>query len=222
MTITDLQILDLLHIGSPALPVGAYAFSNGLEYAIDAGWLRSDAEVSQWLSDQLSISLAQLDVPVLLRLHASAQAEDWRAFWYWNDYLLASRESAELQLSDTATGAALVRLLPQLDIPVQTARGPVSFAAALAQFAVNRRLTAHACALVYCWSWLENQVTAATKLMPLGQTRAQMMLARLRATIPGVLERAADITDPEIGCSLPGLALSGMQHETQYTRLFRS
>jgi len=222
MSVTELHLLDLLHIGSPALPVGAYAFSNGLESAMNCGWLNTEDDLHEWLSTQLRFGLGRLDVPVLQRLQLCLQTDDLEKFNYWNQFLLASRESAELQLADTATGLALLRLLPQIGVSFPLMAAPASYAAALTHYAVAHQLPPEQSALVYCWSWLENQISAATKLLPLGQTRAQVMLFALRRQIPAIVEQALTLGDDDIGFSLPALALAGMAHETQYTRLFRS
>jgi len=222
MSTTDLQLLDLLHIGSPALPVGAYAFSSGLESAMHSGWINTEDDLREWLSAQLQFGLGRLDLPVLQRLQQSLQVADLDRFHYWNQFLLASRESSELQLADTATGLALLRLLPQIGVSLPLMSAPASYAAALTHYALAHALPVKHCALVYCWSWLENQISAATKLLPLGQTRAQVLLRELRQLIPVTVEQALLIEDDEIGFSLPALALAGMMHETQYTRLFRS
>ncbi|MDP2284296.1 MAG: urease accessory UreF family protein [Pseudohongiella sp.] len=222
MNTTDLALLKLMHLSSPGLPVGAYAFSQGLEYAIEAGWLRSDVDVSQWLEAQLFFALARLDIPLLLRLHKTIADNDHEQTQWWNDYGLASRETRELQLTDTATGLALQRLLPSLSVPALACEPPVSFVCGYAQAAVNWQISAEMAALGYCWSWLENQVNAATKLVPLGQTQAQKLLNTLQEKIPLAIEHAKGLGDDDLGMSLPALTLASMYHETQYTRLFRS
>ena len=222
MITTELALLKLMHLSSPGLPVGAYAFSQGLEYAIDAGWVRNDKEVSHWLESQLFFALARLDVPVLLRLHSAISDNNRERAQWWNDYCLASRETRELQLTDTATGLALQRLLPSLSVSSLIAEPPVSFVCGYAQAAVSWQISADMAALGYCWAWLENQVNAATKLVPLGQTQAQTLLHTLQEKIPLAIEQAKLLGDDELGMSLPALSLASMYHETQYTRLFRS
>jgi urease accessory protein len=139
----------------------------------------------------------------------------------WNATLLACRETAELRLGDTATGAALARLLPELGIAVPALREP-AFLTLFTLAAVQWQIPARNAALGYAWTWLENQVIAATKLLPLGQTQAQRMLSALQQTIPEALAIAETLEDWQLGSSLPGLALASIHHETQYTRLFRS
>ena len=94
---TDYALLRLLQLSSPALPVGAYAFSQGLEAAIDLGWLRNPREVGEWLELQLQHSLAQTDLPLILRMHAAFNAQDYERVHHLNALMLACRESEELR-----------------------------------------------------------------------------------------------------------------------------
>ncbi|MDO8907450.1 MAG: urease accessory UreF family protein [Pseudohongiella sp.] len=222
MNTTEHALLRLMHLSSPGLPVGAYAFSHGLEFAIDTGWLRTDEDVSHWLEMQLFFALARLDIPVLMRLHQAIQDNNVAQAQWWNDYVLASRETRELQLTDTATGLALQRLLPSLSVSSLISVPPLSFVTCYAQAAVSWQIGVDMAALGYCWAWLENQVNAATKLVPLGQTQAQKLLHTLQEKIPLAITQAKSLADDELGMSLPALSLASMYHETQYTRLFRS
>lgn len=215
-------LLRLLQLCSPALPVGAYAFSQGLEAAMDLKWLRNQQQIETWLSLQLQHSVARVELPLLLRLHQAWQNADYAAMQHWNDLLLACRESEELRLSDTAMGAALARLLPTLSLPLPCAIESPSFLA-LFTFAAQRwQLSPALTALGFVWSWLENQVIAATKLLPLGQTQAQQLLSSLQLQVPALIQYAQQLDDDDIGSTLPGLAFASLHHETQYTRLFRS
>lgn len=224
MNTTDHALLRLLHLSSAGLPVGAYAFSHGLEYAIEAAWLKSGSDIEQWLSAQLRFSLAALDLPVMYRIDQALAlpVPDHDAVRYWNTLILASRETRELQLTDTATGLALQKLLPEFDVQVIDMQGPVSFVTAFAQASRHWQISAEVAGLGLCWSWIENQVNAATKLLPMGQTQAQRMMHSLQAQVPAAIAVAARVQDDCIGVSLPALSLASMHHETQYSRLFRS
>jgi urease accessory protein len=219
---TDRALLRMMQLGSPALPVGAYAFSQGLEYAADVNWLKSVDDVQAWLTQQILNGLACVDLPLLQRLwHASAN-DDASAFGYWNAYVLACRETAEFRLSEIATGEALARLLPQLGISMPANLRPPTFLALFARAAQNWELSSEQAALCYAWSWLENHVMAATKILPLGQTQSQVLLMKLQDVIPEALSHAGTLEDEQLGSSLPALAIASIRHETQYTRLFRS
>jgi urease accessory protein len=223
ITTTDNALLRLLQLSSAALPVGGYAFSQGLEFAIDEGWLSNKADIAQWIDVQMMESLAAVDLPLLHRQLAAAVNADREQLAYWNDYTLACRETAELRLTDTAMGAALVKLLASLDVPMlYQAEKDVSFVTAFAMAAAYWQLDSRSCCHGYLWSWLENQVAAATKLVPLGQTTAQQLLSELLALIPGAIDKSLGIDDDAIGASLPALAMASARHETQYSRLFRS
>lgn len=214
--------LHLLHLASPALPIGAYAYSQGLEYAIEAGWL-TGSKLESWLCDGLILGIAQLDLPILIRALDAFDSGDQSAVNYWNNTLLASRETAELLLEDQQIGAALLRLLRTLNashVPVfeQPPGYAVAFALACHRWAIDVDDALQG----YSYSWLENQITAATKLVPLGQSAAQTMLVTLLAQIPKVCAHAMTVSDEDMGLSLPGLAMASCRHERQHTRLFRS
>ncbi|MEM1110488.1 MAG: urease accessory UreF family protein [Pseudomonadota bacterium] len=223
ITTTDAALLRLLQLSSAALPVGAYAFSQGMEAAIEAGWLPDSAATADWLQVQLEQSLAHTDLPLLSRSLAAARACDEHALVHWNDLGLALRETAELRLAELAMGEALLRLLDHLEIPVplsdRSDTGYITtFAVAASHFEIDTRpaLTG------FAWSWLENQVAAATKLVPLGQNAAQQILGELLEYLPAAVDTALALEDEHIGASLPGLALASSWHESQYSRLFRS
>jgi urease accessory protein len=217
-----MPLLRLLQLSSAALPVGGYAFSQGLEYAVDSGWVQTDSQVADWVSLLMHESLAHVDLPLLQRLIQAQHTESLEHTHYWNAYALACRETHELRLTDTAMGDALIRLLKQLDIPVPPIATGTSFLTAFAAAAHYWNIQTHEASVGFLWSWLENQIAAATKLVPLGQTSSQKLLVQLGDELPAVLAKAAKVDDDNIGASLPGLAMASSWHETQYSRLFRS
>ncbi len=219
---TDSALPRLLQLTSPALPVGGYAFSQGLETAVELGWVRDAASTRDWLQQQLLYALARVDVPLLLRLHRACLAGDSERLAYFNAYTLACRESAELRLTDSAMGAALARLLRELGEPLPELGGETSFVAAFAIAAARWQIDEQAAVTGLLWSWLENQVAAATKLVPLGQSAAQRLLGELLPLLQQAADEGGRAEDADIGASLPALALACGWHESQYTRLFRS
>jgi urease accessory protein len=223
ITTTDSALLRLLQLSSAVLPVGGYSFSQGLEFAIDEAWLNNTDDIAQWLSLQMSESLACVDLPLLQRQIQAARIADVEQMAHWNAYAIACRETSELRLTDTAMGAALVRLLSSLKVamPLQL-DDDMSFVSAFAMAAAYWQLDTRASCHGYLWSWLENQIAAATKIMPLGQTMAQQLLGDLLQEIPTVIDKSETINDDSIGASLPAVAMASARHETQYTRLFRS
>lgn len=218
-------LLHLMQLVSPALPVGAYAYSQGQEYAVDQGWVTSLDEVENWIAGVLRYSVGRLDLPVLWRLLAAAEQESVESLTEWDDYLSASRESAELLLEDRQMGEALWRLLSELQIASITLwpeeRAP-SFATGFAVAAKAWGIAPERAMQGFGWSWLENQVAAAIKLVPLGQTDGQRLQMRLMPVLEEAVASAMALDDNEMGAGLPGLAMASARHETQYSRLFRS
>ncbi|GIX21869.1 MAG: urease accessory protein UreF [Gammaproteobacteria bacterium] len=216
--------LRLWQLISPALPVGAYGHSQGLETAVERGWVRDEASTLEWIAGQLEHGAAALEVPIGLRVHRAWRAGDDDALRYWNARLIAARETAELRAEERRLGAALWRLLPQLDVPVTLDFAPetpsflVAFMAAAAHWGVPERTAA--CG--HAWSVCENLVTAAIKLVPLGQSAGQRLLFALGGRIPQAVESGAALADDDIGRSNPRQALASAWHERQYTRLFLS
>ena len=220
---TDTALLRLLQLSSVSLPVGGYSFSQGLEYAIDCGWLKNATDVERWTALQMSESIARLELPIL-RLSMLALADaDIQKLAHYNELSLASRESKELRLTDTAMGEALARLMRNQGIEVPFARTQeVSFVVLFAIAANHWHINYATTALGFTWSWLENQISAATKLVPLGQTQAQQLLGNLQQNIMTAIDNAQTIEAHDIGSCLPALAIASALHETQYSRLFRS
>lgn len=217
--------LRLWQLISPALPVGAYAYSQGLEYAVEAGWVDDEASAGDWIEGLLSHSLAGLDVPVFARLYCAWDGGDGETADYWNRFLLAAREAAELRDEDVHLGAALLRLLADLgiDAPAEwCATEPVSFAASFSLAAARWQVPLVEALEGYLWAWCENQVAAAIKLIPLGQTAGQRLLSRLLLPIATAARQGLALGDDDIGALAPGLAMASALHEQQYTRLFRS
>ncbi|WP_421621937.1 urease accessory protein UreF [Alkalilimnicola ehrlichii] len=210
---------------SPTLPIGAYSYSAGLEYAVEAGWLRDADAVADWLRGQLHHALARVDIPALARLHAAWQNEDAVAVHYWSQWLRACRETRELREEDRHVGQALARLLRDLDLPEAApwvddpiAGWPTLYALAVARWAIPLQTAAEA----YLWAWCENQVSAAIKLVPLGQTAGQRLLLELAGPVGEAAALGLSLDDDDMGAGLPGVALASSLHETQYSRLFRS
>ena len=219
----DLSLTRLMQLCSVSLPVGGYAFSQGMEYAVDAGWIRNDSDVRIWLSEQLKYSQACTDLPVLRLSMAAVAKNDWQELGWLNELVLACRETEELRLTDTAMGEALHRLLVSLGFDVPFKRNEdTSFVCLFALAATQWGIPYRSAALGFLWAWLENQVAAATKLVPLGQTQAQQLLGELQPMLPQAVELAAEIEKDSIGAGLPALAIASSRHEHMYSRLFRS
>jgi len=220
-TSTERPLARLLQLASPVLPVGAYSYSQGLEAAIEAGIVRDAASAERWIADVLAYSLARMEAPVFLRLCSAWRAGDDTAAARWNALFLASRETAELRAETAQMGYSLARLLPELglgEVPLEEPSFPAAFAFAVAAWQIDP----HEALVAYLWSWIENQVLAAVKALPLGQTDGQRLLLSLGGRLEEIARAAARLDDDSLGNFTPGLALLSARHETQYSRLFRS
>ncbi|MEJ0084249.1 MAG: urease accessory protein UreF [Pseudomonadota bacterium] len=223
------QLLRLLHLASPALPIGAFHFSQGLEYAVEAGWVRDEASALEWIDGIAHASLATLDLPVLQRLQAAWMREDHADVLRWNAFLIACRETDELRLEDRHLGAALLRVLAELDlttglfpITASNIRTALTHATAFGFACARWRIDPLAALQTYGWAWAENQVLAAVKLVPLGQSAGQRMLHSLSSRLGSYSAQAMEVLDSDIGISTALQSIASGRHETQYTRLFRS
>jgi urease accessory protein len=199
----------LLQLASPMLPVGAYSYSQGLEAAVEAGIVTDAASAERWIGDVLELSVARMEAPVLWRM---MQGEAL------NDLFLASRETAELRAETLQMGHSLCRLLSELGVsgvPAGAIAYPCAFARAVRHWGIEPREAL----VAYLWSWLENQVMAAIKAVPLGQTAGQRMLLSLGGRLEAM---AAQVPEYALSNFAPGLAMLSARHEKQYSRLFRS
>lgn len=226
--ITNSALIRLLQLSSVSLPVGGYAFSQGLEYAVESGWVDDGETARQWLQAQIEYALAEVDLPVLRHAYAVEPGE-FEPLVMLNAIALACRETAELRLTDVAMGEALLRLLrgiePSLVEQIVSCVGEgedYSFVVMFALTARHWQIDEETAAVGLAWSWLENQVAAATKLIPLGQTQAQQLLTGLQSALEVSIRTSKDVSLENVGASLPALAIASALHETQYTRLFRS
>jgi urease accessory protein len=228
MTMTELPaqaLLRLFQLSSAALPIGAFAYSQGLEQAVALGDVRDRDSAAAWISGMLRRSVLTLDVPVLGRLHRAFADEDHSEVRRWNDYLFAARGSAELRAEERQVGAALARLLSREgvgDAAAWIADPRVTLATCFALAGVSWGAPSTQAALSYTFAWAEAQVGAATRLVPLGQTDAQRVLSQLIEGAAAGIERALALPDAELASTTPGQLLLSALHETQYSRLFRS
>jgi urease accessory protein len=212
--------LALLQLASPALPIGGFAYSQGLESAINDGTVHDAATAQRWAGDLLTLVLARLEAPIWLRIRDAVCEGDEARVAHWNEELLATRETAELRAETLQMGASLLRVFPALKLtpPRLEATYPAAFAIACAQLGIAREDGLAA----YLWAWTENQVLVAVKTIPLGQQAGQIMLTALQPAIRQAVEIAGALADDELGTAAIGFALHSARHETQYSRLFRS
>jgi len=219
---TELDAIGaLLQLSSPALPVGAYSYSQALESAIDRGIVSDAATAQVWIAASLKLVLGRYEAPVWCRLRAAWDAQDMGCFSAWNGEFIASRETRELRAETLQMGYSLRQLLlatGSTAIPDGELCFPAAHACASALWDLPPSLALYG----YLYSWLENQVMSALKAVPLGQVSGQKLLIAVRPQIAGVVETAFAMRDEDLSTQAPMLGLLSSQHETQYSRLFRS
>ncbi len=223
-----MTLARLLQLASPALPVGAFSYSQGLESAVESGDISDAATAGRWISDALAFSMARFEAPAWSRLCAAWQARDYDAVRRLNSWFCATRETAELRAETLQMGYSLRRLVRELGefdaAPIEALESmeevafPTVHAFAVAQWGLLERDSL----VAYQWSWLENQVMAAVKAVPLGQTDGQKLLLRLGGRLAAIADEAIGLDDSMFANFAPGLAIASCRHETQYSRLFRS
>ncbi len=220
-------LLQLMWLASPALPVGGFSYSEGLEAAVDSGRARSEAEVARWLVDQLNLTLARSELAVAGRAFEAWQRSDLAAVRALDDWVRSTRETRELRLQTEQMGRSLVEWLKNrggtpdprvVDAAALSPTWPVAFALA----AVLAGAPPRESLLSLAFGWAENLVQAAIKAVPLGQSAGQRILAALVEAIPPAVDRALALADGDRQAFSPMLAILSAQHETQYSRLFRS
>jgi urease accessory protein len=239
---TRLAQTRLLQLASQALPIGGYSHSQGLESAIENRWVRDEATVLQWIIDVMSYSMATYEIPCLESMGRAWAAHDPQALSRLNEEFLATRESAELRSATVQMGYSMVALLAVLpEVPnefigtlksIREPTLPCVWSGAADHWSIDPLDSITA----YLWSWAENQVLVAMKAVPIGQSAGQRVLlgvgeriARLvmefaarRDAEPMPMPMPMPIPMPMPSNFAPGLAILCTQHETQYSRLFRS
>jgi urease accessory protein len=229
---TSRALLQLMWLASPALPVGAFSYSEVLESAVDTGRVGNEAEAGDWLVDQLQLGLARAEMAVLAQAVAARREGELERITELNSWFCRTRESAELRQQTEQMGRSLVEWLrnggcaafaadPRIAAlaalrPAPT--WPVAFALAAAQTDASLRDAL----LAFAFGWSETMVQTAMKAVPLGQGAAQRMLARLAAAVPAAVDHSLGLSDAERQVCTPMLAILSAQHEVQYSRLFRS
>ena len=222
------NLSKLLQLTSTLLPVGAYSYSQGLEWAVESGDVTDLASVQQWICDVLETYYANFELPILLRLARAWQSHDIETIQEWDAQFKAGRDSAESLLETLQTGYSLRRLIQDLgEFPADflhhvAALDNPSFPALYAGLAVIWNISEADMLHAYAWSWAENQASAAMKTVPLGQVSGQKILLCIGAKLPAVVEKIMALPDADICNFTPYLSICASRHEIQYTRLFRS
>lgn len=223
-------LLQILWLASPALPVGGFSYSEGLEAAVDAGLVKDEASAATWLIDQLQLGLARSDLAVVAQAIPAWRHNDLARIHALNRWVLHTRETLEFRLQSEQMGRSLLewaRQLGELGAGVfeqlQAARlDPPTYPVACACAAACADASVRDSLLGYAFGWTENMVQAAIKSVPLGQGSGQRILARMAQQIPDAVDHALALPDEQRQAFAPLLAILSARHETQYSRLFRS
>lgn len=252
LPVSAAALLRLIWLASPALPVGGFSYSEGLEAAVESGYVGSEAQARDWLLDQLRIGLSRNEIAVVAEAFDAWRRDDMQAVRELNAWVTATRETRELRLQSEQMGRSLSEWLKhssraddrvaQLKALLPAPTWPVAFALAAAQSGAPL----HESLLSFGFGWAENMVQATLKAVPLGQIAGQRILDALAAALPGAVEHAIALSGferrseanadcvpepnadrvperhPERQAFTPMLAILSAQHETQYSRLFRS
>ena len=224
----QVALLALLQLTSPALPVGAYSYSEGLETLVDRQLIVNAQQLQLWLTESLMTGSIGIEAAIALRAYRARIDRDWERLAYWNHWLSATRESFELQQQNWQMGRSLLKLLRDLQpqeswTELETALGEnCNFAIAFTLAAVGGEMNERTMLMGYLYSWASNLVSAGVKLIPLGQTDGQRLLQQLGRPLVAAVDRALFLPDEDLFSCNWGLALASMTHETQYSRLFQS
>jgi urease accessory protein len=222
------SLLQLMWLASPALPIGGFSYSEGIEAGVDSACITTFREANDWLIDQLHLSLARADLAVVAKAIPAWRRSDLARIDELNDWVQQTRETSELRLQTEQMGRSMLDWWSkqpsfhgcfQGDKKIlKSATYPVVFALA----ASSTQASVRDCMMSFAFGWAENMTQAAVRAVPLGQTAGQRMLANLAEHIPGAVDAAMKLQDSERQAFSPMLAILSSQHETQYSRLFRS
>ncbi|KAA8734953.1 urease accessory protein [Acinetobacter qingfengensis] len=220
MSIDAAHLLKLLTLSSTALPVGAYCYSQGVESAINLGLIHDEQSSIAYFEDVLALLLVRFELPILKRM--LQYYADEKVFLHWATYYQASRESKELLAESQQLAFSLNAWIKDVLRQSVVVKKQFGFVPVYAQLCGRLGLNVTDILTAYAFTVLENQVLAAVKTVPLGQMGGQRILWHLHQQIPAAIQLALAIQDHELSSALPHYAMLSMQHETQYSRLFRS
>jgi urease accessory protein len=222
----DSTLLHLLQLVSPALPVGAYSYSEGLESSIARAIVSNKETLAAWIVQELQYGSIRLEAAVMLRVYENIACQNLEGVVRWNAWLSAARETEELRQQSWQMGRSLLKLLVELQPQFQPLTDaialPCNYAVAFGLAAAVWEVAPHTMTISYLQSWAANLISAGVRLIPLGQTAGQQILFNLHDLLGHVAQEIMLLKDEELGSCSWGLALASMAHQTQYTRLFRS
>jgi urease accessory protein len=233
-TINNQQLIRLLQLASPLLPVGGYSYSEGLESLISQGIIRDRVTLQNWIRQELQLGAIRIDTAVMDRAYLAGIESNSSKLQYWNQWLSAARESEELRQQSWQMGGSLAKLVVELTPGIQDLiisivgeaslqeNRPCNYAIAFGTIAQYWQIDRQTTITAYLHSWVTNYLGAGIKLIPLGQTAGQQILWALQGEIDVLAQTIPNLADEDLYACSWGLALASMQHETLYSRLFRS
>lgn len=233
-TINNQQLLRLLQLASPLLPVGGYSYSEGLESLIAQGIIHDRITLQAWIQRELQVGAIRVETAIMDRAYLAATQPDLERLQYWNQWLSAARETEELRQQSWQMGGSLMKLAieltPEIQAVISAIERPCNYAIAFGMIAQHwqidspqERLRQRSTTIAaYLHSWVTNSLGAGVKLIPLGQTAGQQILWELQGEIEALAQNIPHLADDDLSACSWGLSLASMQHETLYSRLFRS
>lgn len=228
------QLLYLLQLASPALPVGGYSYSEGLETLVAAATIKDINTLADWLESSLQFGAIRLETAMTIRAYRAIEAEKLESLIYWNNWATAAKETEELRQQSWQMGRALIRLFLAMQPPdevslieglqklVKSDSNFCNYAIAFGLAAAFWQIDLENTVLSYLHSWATNLINAGVKLIPLGQTQGQKLLLNLQPQIISTAREVLQLEDDDLSSCSWGLSLASMVHETEYSRLFRS
>lgn len=224
------EITALMQLASPALPIGGYSYSQGLEAAIDSGLVKDASTAEAWVKDVFLGVFARSEAPLWLLCYEAWASKDIDSVNNLNEYFLVTRETSELRSETEQMGWSLLQIAQSLGwgddrLNNLAAINPLSLLAAHSYACFHLNIQSKNGLAAYAFSWIENQVAASLKAIPLGQVAGQQALTKIRLLVPEMVQEAEKRA--KSGLSMidnfsPMLAILSSRHETQYSRLFRS
>ena len=228
------QLLSLLQLASPTLPVGAYSYSEGIEVLVTTGKISDYDSLKNWLIDSLKFGSIRLEAALIVRAYGETNSGNLQLLNNWNNWATAVKETEELRLQNLQMGRTLIRLFMNIQSDLstelmsfiqnklETETDFCNFAIAYGLISACWEIEIETAILGYLHSWATNLVNAGVKLIPLGQTVGQKLLWELQNQIVLSAKEILKLKDDELNSCSWGLSLASMAHEVQYTRLFRS
>ncbi len=206
--------------------MGGYSYSEGLESLVSQGIIRDRSTFAAWIDRELRVGAIRIETAVMDRAYLAGSESAGARLQDWNDWLTAARETEELREQSWQMGGSLIKLAIELTPEIKDLANnielPCNYAIAFGMTAQHWQLDRQATISAYLHSWVTNLIGAGVKLIPLGQTAGQRLLWELQTDLDRLSLTIPTLNDENLYACSWGLSLASMQHETLYSRLFRS